>query len=137
MPELAISKDKVAFLADKAREFAGKDVPVDTETGSNPADDRTIDILEDRGAGDAVVREFVGFVNALSVDEQTDLVALMRLGRGDGTVEDWPAIRAEAARGQGEHTARYLLGEPLCGNLLEDGFDQVERATSSAQQGSN
>ena len=42
-----------------------------------------IDVLEDDGR-DPVAREIAGFINALSEDEQIDLVALMRLGRGDG-----------------------------------------------------
>jgi hypothetical protein len=128
MPELSISRDKVHFLATKAREFAGKEMAVDPDDGSNPTDDRVVDVLEDHGSHDAVVREFVGFVNALTADEQIDLVALMRLGRGDGGVAQWRELRDEAARGHNVHTARYLLGEPLCGDLIEDGLNQVEAA---------
>jgi hypothetical protein len=128
MPELSISKDKVNFLATKAREFAAKDIAVDPDDGSNPSDDGAVDVLEDHGSHDAVVREFVGFVNALTADEQIDLVALMRLGRGDGGVEQWQELRSEAARGHNVHTARYLLGEPLCGDLLEEGLNQLEAA---------
>jgi hypothetical protein len=128
MPELSISREKVNFLAMKAREFAGKDIAVDPDDGSNPIDDRVVDVLEDHGSHDAVVREFVGFVNALTADEQVDLVALMRLGRGDGGIEQWQELRNEAARGHNVHTARYLLGEPLCGDLLEEGLSQLEAA---------
>ena len=56
-----------------------------------------IDVLEDNGS-DPVVREITGFINALTEDEQIDLVALMRLGRGDGTIEEWDDLRREAAR---------------------------------------
>ena len=51
------------------------------------SDDDMIDMLEDDGR-DPVAREIAGFINALSEDEQIDLVALMRLGRGDGTIEE-------------------------------------------------
>ena len=44
-----------------------------------------VDVLTDDGR-DPVAREISGFINALSEDEQIDLVALMRLGRGDGTL---------------------------------------------------
>lgn len=128
MPELTISKDKIEFLAAKAREFSAKDVAVDPDDGSNPTDDRVIEVLEDHGRHDAVVREFVGLVNALSADEQIDLVALMRLGRGDGSVEQWTELRGEAALAHNPHTARYLLGEPLCGDLIEEGLAQFEAA---------
>ena len=52
-------------------------------------------------------------IKSMSVDEQIDLVALTWLGRGDGGVEDWSELRAEAARAHNRHTAGYLLGIPL------------------------
>ncbi len=124
MPELSISTEKLNFLILKAREFDAKDVAVDPDDGSNGADDRMIDVLENRD-DDAVVREISGFVNALTEDEQIDLVALMRLGRGDGEASDWDDIRAEAARERGVSTARYLLGEPLLGDLIAEGLDEL------------
>jgi hypothetical protein len=81
-----------------------------------------IDVLEDDG-GDPVVREITGFINAMTEDEQIDLVALMRLGRGDGTIEEWDDLRREAADGYDENTASYLLGEPLISDYLAEGLD--------------
>jgi Protein of unknown function (DUF3775) len=123
MPELSISTDKVEFLIVKAREFDVKEAVVDPDAGSNGADDGMIDVLEDDGR-DPVVREISGFITALSDDEQIDLVALVRLGRGDGTVDEWNELRAEAARGHNNRTAQYLLGEPLLGDLLAEGLDE-------------
>ncbi len=122
MPELAISPEKVAFLIEKAREFDVKDVASDPDSGSNGADDDMIDVLEDNGS-DPVVREITGFINALTEDEQIDLIALMRLGRGDGTIEEWDELRREAAEGRNGHAAEYLLGEPMLGDLLAEGLD--------------
>ena len=122
MPELTISTDQVAFLIEKARQFDAKDIASDPDSGSNGADDDMIDVLEDNG-GDPVQKEIYGFVAALTEDEQIDLVALMRLGRGDGTIEEWDELRKEAADGRNGHTARYLLGEPLLGDLLAEGLD--------------
>jgi hypothetical protein len=98
MPELAVSADKVGFLIEKMREFDVKEGDSDPDSGSNSADDNMIDVLEDNG-DDPVVREITGFINAMSDDEQIDLVALMRLGRGDGTIEEWDDLRREAAEG--------------------------------------
>ena len=123
MPELSISTEKVGFLIAKAREFDVKEELSDPDNGSNGADDRMIDVLEDY-ADDPVAREISGFVGALSDDEQIDLVALVRLGRGDGTIEEWNELRAEAARGHNNRTAQYLLGEPLLGDLLAEGLDE-------------
>src|SRR5882757_3151788 len=123
MPELAISAEKVGFLIEKAREFDVKDTASDPDSGSNGADDDMIDVLEDNGS-DPVVREITGFIDALTEDEQIDLVALMRLGRGDGTIEDWKELRREAAEGYNGRTARYLLGEPMLGDLLAEGLEE-------------
>ena len=123
MPELAISPDKVAFIIEKAREFDVKEGASDPDSGSNGADDDMIDVLQDNGR-DPVVRELTSFINALTEDEQIDLVTLMRLGRGDGTIEEWDELRREAVEGRNGGSASYLLGEPMLGDLLADGLDQ-------------
>src|SRR5229473_946198 len=117
MPELAISADKVGFLIEKTREFDVKEGAADPDSGSNGADDSMIDVLEDDG-GDPVVREITGFINAMTEDEQIDLIALMRLGRGDGAIEEWDDLRSEAADGRDGHTASTLLDEPLISDYL-------------------
>jgi hypothetical protein len=121
MPELAVAADKVGFLIEKAREFDVKEADSDPDSGSNGADDNMVDVLEDNG-DDPVAREIAGVINAMTVDEQIDLVALMRLGRGDGTIDDWAELRREAAEGHNRRTARYLMGEPLLGDYLAEGL---------------
>jgi hypothetical protein len=123
MPELAISVEKVVFLIEKTREFDVKEGETDPDSGSNGADDNMIDVLEDDG-GDPVAREITGFINAMTEDEQVDLVALMRLGRGDGTIEEWDELRREAADGRDRNTASYLLGEPLVSDYLAEGLEE-------------
>jgi Protein of unknown function (DUF3775) len=122
MPELAISVEKVGFLIEKMREFDVKEGESDPDSGSNNADDMMIDVLEDDG-DDPVVREITGFINAMTEDEQIDLVALMRLGRGDGGIDEWDELRREAADGYNDDTAGYLLGEPLVSDYLAEGLD--------------
>jgi hypothetical protein len=123
MPTLAISAEDVGFLIVKAREFDVKEANSDPDSGSNATDDNMIDVLEDNSS-DPVASEIAGFINALSEEEQIDLVALMRLGRGDGTIEEWDDLRREAAdeRERNRHAARYLLGQPLLGDYLADGL---------------
>jgi len=92
------------------------------DTGSNPSDDNMISVLEDHG-DDPVVEELTSFISSLGEDEQIDLVALAWLGRDDNTIEDWPALREEAARAHSTrtgHTANYLLGMPLVSDYLEE-----------------
>ena len=60
----------------------------------------------------------------MSEDEQIVLIALLRLGRGDGTIEEWDDLRREAADGRDGRTASYLLGEPLVSDYLAGGLDE-------------
>jgi hypothetical protein len=122
MPELAISAEKVGFLIEKTREFDVKEGASDPDSGSNGADDNMIDVLDDNG-DDPVAREITGFIAAMTQDERIDLVALMRLGRGDGTIEEWDDLRREAAEAGNGRTASYLLGEPLISDYLAEGLD--------------
>jgi Protein of unknown function (DUF3775) len=122
-PELSISPEKVCFVIVKAREFDAKDMLTDVDEGSNPTDDKMIDVLEEQ-KDDPVVQELHGFIRAMSEDEQVDLVTLTWLGRGDGALSDWDELRAEAARAHNNRTASYLLGMPLLADHLEEGLSQ-------------
>jgi hypothetical protein len=95
----------------------------DPNEGSNPADDEMIAVLEDH-SDDPVLQELRSFINALSEDEQIDLVAMAWLGRGDGSLEDWDELHREAARAHNRRTASYLLGMPLLPNHLEEALSQ-------------
>jgi hypothetical protein len=129
MPDLSVSEEKVAFLIEKSREFDAKEAGVDPDSGSNPSDDDDIDVLQD-GGGDPVAAELSSFIRAMNEDEQLDLVALMWLGRGDGTIEEWDELRGRAVEARAEYTnpraetARYLLGEPMLSDYLAEGLDE-------------
>ena len=117
LPDLSISDDKLCFIIAKAREFDVKDVVTDPGDSSNPADDSNLAVLEDH-KDDPVMQELTAVIQSMSVDEQVDLVALTWLGRGDGNLEDWDELRAEAARAHNRRTAAYLLGIPLLADYL-------------------
>jgi Protein of unknown function (DUF3775) len=127
MPTLSISTDKVCFVIVKARAFDVKDAATIQDDGSNPVDDRMVEVLEDRG-DDPVVWELAAFIGAMSEDEQVDLVTLTWLGRGDGGLEDWEELRAEAARAHNRHTVLYLLRTPLLPDYLQEGLAQFGRS---------
>jgi hypothetical protein len=123
LPDLSISAEKLCFIIAKAREFDVKDVVTDPDDSSNPTDDANLAVLEDH-KDDPVVQELTAVINAMSVDEQVDLVALTWLGRGDGNIEDWADLRAEATRAHNRRTAAYLLGMPLLADHLDDAISQ-------------
>jgi Protein of unknown function (DUF3775) len=106
-PTLSISPEKVCFFIEKAHEFDIDD------SGANVADEGMID---------PTFQELTAFINALTEDEQVDLVALTWLGRGDGDLSDWDDLRKEAARLHNNRTAAYLLGNPMLGDHLEEGL---------------
>jgi hypothetical protein len=122
-PTLSISPEKVCFFILKAREFDVKNAVADPDSGSNPSDDAMIDVLEDH-PDDPTQLELRSFIDALTEDEQIDLVPLTWLGRGDGTLDDWDELRQEAARLHNNRTAAYLLGKPMLGDHLEEGLSQ-------------
>jgi len=122
-PTLTISSESVCFIIVKAREFDAQDVVTDPDSGSNATDDGVASALEAH-PDDLTQKELVAFINALSEEEHADLVALLWLGRGDGTLEDWNDLRDEAQRQHNNRTAAYLLGEPLLSDHLEEGLSQ-------------
>jgi len=122
-PDLSISTDKVCYIIAKAREFDVKDVVTDVGDSSNATDDGMVSVLEDH-RDDPVVQEIAAAIFAMGEDEQVDLVTLAWLGRGDGTLDDWADLRAEAARAHNKRTASYLLGMPLLADYLEEALSQ-------------
>lgn len=125
MPD--ISSDKVCFLIVKARQFesAMADTDADTEPADMPIADGDDDMAADY-AEDPVYQEVVAFMDGLNEDEQIELVALMWVGRGDYTADEWSSAVDEARRARDEHghTASYLLGTPLVADYLEEGLSQ-------------
>src|ERR1700716_606558 len=51
IPTLSISTEKICFVVVKAREIDVKDADTTLDDGSNPTDDRLIEVLEDRPRG--------------------------------------------------------------------------------------
>src|SRR5258707_10081099 len=134
IPTLSISTEKICFVVLKAREFDVKDADTSSdEDGSNPADDRMVEVLENR-PDDPVDQELVAFIEAMSEDEQVDLVTLTWLGRGDGGLEDWDDLRAEAARVHNRRTASYLLGIPLLPDFLEEALAAFGRSCKEFEE---
>jgi hypothetical protein len=127
MPTLTISPEKICFIVLKAREFDVKDAPTLSDDGSDPPDDRMRSVLEDR-PDDPVVQELSAFIRAMNYDEQVDLVTLMWMGRGDGTIADWYELRDTACNEYNNDTARYLLGTPLLADFLAEGLSQFGRS---------
>ncbi|MGA7323555.1 MAG: DUF3775 domain-containing protein [Rhodomicrobium sp.] len=134
---LTISPEKICFVIVRARKFDVKDANSEQESGSNPADDNMLEVLEDT-SGDPVYQELRSFISDLTEDEQIDLVALAWLGRDGYTHSDWLQVRAEALqahRSQKQLTADYLLGIPLLGDYLEESLSLFGRSCEEFEIG--
>lgn len=97
----------------------------DPDDASNAADDAMISVLEDH-RDDPVVQEIAATIFAMSQDEQVDLVTLAWLGRGDGSIEDWDELRAEATR------AHNNAPRPICSACRFLPIISMKRFRSSA-----
>ena len=118
---LEIDPATVCFLIVKARAFDAKEAAPDRDDISQPGEDEDHDVLEDYG-DDPVAQEIREVIQDLNEDEQVELVAMTWVGRGDFSVEEWEdALTAARERHTGPSSA-YLLGMPLLGDLLEEGF---------------
>ncbi len=115
-----INTDKVCFIVVKARELESEDEGVQADA-SNATDDGFVSVLTEE-AFSTVRNEVASFIDAMDVDEQAELVALMWVGRGEFSAEEWKEAVAQArARHEGS-TSAYLLGVPLLASFLEGGL---------------
>ena len=133
-PSLQISLEKVCYVVIKAREFDAKDATTEPDPASNPSDDKGVAVLEEH-ADDPVAEELVSSIEALSEDEQIDLVALAWLGRDGTGADDWPETRREAARAHNNRTASYLLGMPMLADFVEEGLSMLGRSCEEFEIG--
>jgi hypothetical protein len=120
--QLTVSPETAFYIIVKAREFDEQVEPTDPDSGSNPSDDREVDVLEEE-ADDPVEQELEAALVARNVDEQLDLIALMWLGRGD--FPTFAEARKEASDMRDKHIPRYLIGTPKLGDYLEEGLAQL------------
>lgn len=123
-PELTLDPDTAYFILLKAREFDAKEAETDPDSGSNPSDDKDVDILEFQ-PDDAVEEELTSAIEALNDDQKLDLIALAWVGRGDFTFDEWAEAREGAREVNVARTAPYLLGMPTVSDYLEDALSQL------------
>jgi hypothetical protein len=125
VPELTIPEDKLAFIIEKAREFDVKEGDSDPDSGSNPTDDGSSDILEDI-AGDPTRQELFDAIRGLAADQRIELIALAWVGRGTYDIEEWDEALDTAQSEYGKRPAHYLMSMPLLGDYLESGLEEFD-----------
>jgi hypothetical protein len=122
MAMLDINPEIVCDIIQKAREFQAKEgVTFPTDVPGEPSDDTDwLHTLADH-KDDLTYQEVIQAINKLEPDQQMTLVALMYIGRGDYTPNEWSEAVAMARETQTpDKIAVYLLSQPLVSNYLED-----------------
>ena len=122
-----IALDKVCELILRAREIDGKEGVTDPDSGSNPIDDGSTDVLTS-DPDDSTEEQVREFITGLNDDEKLDLVTITWIGRGDFDAEDWAEARQAALDAQSQPTADYLMGIPNLGDLLDEGLATLGRS---------
>jgi len=122
--DIGISSETLAFIILHARAFDMETGEGSNDEGSNASDDRMVDVLEDE-PGNPMGAELRGAIVALAVDQRAALVALAWVGRGDFDRSQWREALEMAANRANGATARYLMGMPMLGDLIEQGADEL------------
>ncbi|MDF2691208.1 MAG: hypothetical protein K0S29_1063 [Gammaproteobacteria bacterium] len=122
---ISINTQTVCAIISKARQFHAK------EEVSFPEDDADLafendpmQILADH-KGDLTLLEVKDIVSNLEPDQQNCLLAMMYVGRGDYTAEEWDEALELASQNRAPHLAEYLLAKPFIANYLEDALVQL------------
>src|SRR3954453_9111590 len=122
MPELRISSEKVCDLIETAREIAGL-VPSTAGDHTTTGDDSKLETIEEVPDKGPRRIEAIGFIAGLNVDEQTDLLALIWLGRGDYDIDEWDDALEEAEARIAARDPDYMIGDASLPQYLGDGIE--------------
>src|SRR5204863_6245175 len=122
MAELRISSEKVCDLIEAAREIAGL-VPSTAGDHTTTGDDSKLKTIEGDPDTDGRRLEAIEFIAGLNVEEQTDLLALIWLGRGDYEIGEWDEALAEAEARIAARDPDFMLGDAALPEYLGDGLE--------------
>ena len=121
---LAINPETVGYITTMAREFHAKEQVSITEEPLSPTSDWAMQVLADH-KDDSTYDELKLTIEDLEPEQQVQLVALMWLGRGTFSIDEWEDALQEAGDSWTTNTADYLIGTPLLANYLEEGLAQL------------
>lgn len=121
---LEVNPEIVCYLIDKAQQFHAKEEVVIPDDAGDPGDDWAVQILADH-ASDLTYQEVKAAIDDLEPEQQASLVALMWIGRGDYSGDEWDAVLEEAKGSWTPRTAEYLLATPLVADYLQEGLAEL------------
>ena len=120
-----IRHETLCSLIAMAREFQAKEQVCIPQDGDSSSEDWALQMLADHG-NDYNVSEFRSIVRDLSERQRAELVALMWLGRGDYSAEEWETAVDDAVGDYSIRAADYLLAHPMVSDYFEEGLITLE-----------
>jgi hypothetical protein len=130
---ITIPAQTLAYIIEKARQFDALVEEDDPESGSNPADDNGVAVLEDT-PDNPTEEELAAFLESLNDDELIDLLALVWVGRGDYGGDAWAEAVFAARQAKNGRIVQYLVGTPMLGDLLEEGLAELDYPAASEKR---
>ena len=121
---LSVNPETIGYIALMSREFHTKEQVSIPEQPLSPTSDWAMQVLADH-QDDPTYNELKSMIEDLEPDQQVQLVALMWLGRGTFSIEEWEDALQEAGDSWTKNSADYLIGTPLVANYLEEGLSQL------------
>src|SRR5205085_8981643 len=107
---------------------------VDSDSGSNPSDDKDVAILEATG-DNPTGQELAAALDTLDDDQKIEILALMWLGRGDFDRSGWRDALAQARDIHNASETSYLIGTPLLADYLEEGLAALGYSLEDYEKG--
>lgn len=123
---LEINTETICFIISKSSAFQAKEKVVIPEEPLSPTDDWSRQVLADH-IDDYTFQEVKSVIQDMSVEEQISLVALMWIGRGDFSKEEWDIAYATARDEHTTWTTEYLMSTPYVSEYLTEGLNQFKK----------
>ncbi|WP_052117611.1 DUF3775 domain-containing protein [Legionella norrlandica] len=122
---LNINPETVCLIIAKAKEFHAKEeVTFSEQTPDSEYEYDWSQILADH-VDDLSYIEVSKAIEGLDPNQQTDLLALMYIGRGDFDVSEWSAAHREASNNLLPNLTDYLFSKPLIAYYLEKALESL------------
>ncbi len=118
---LHVPLELLCGIIDKAREFQAKEEVVFPDSPSGPSEDWALQILADHG-DDYCLKEITEAIDEMSQRQRAELIAIMWIGRGDYSVDEWERAVDDAIGDYSVRAAAYLLAHPMISDDLEEGL---------------
>jgi hypothetical protein len=118
---LHIRLETLCSLISLAREFQAKEDVVIPEAPDSPTEDWAMQVLADH-IDDYSLAEFRGIVGDMSERQRAELVALMWLGRGDYSIDEWEQAVDDALGDFSIRAGEYVIAHPMISDYFEEGL---------------